>query len=178
MYRLLAVFKQNKIPMRKTIITQKKATLPHALSGAASVDLDRLAQVWLTSEAEGYPIESALLPDSEGEWRAGLSGEQIIRLVFDQPLTIRHIGLVFDEQACSRTQEFVLRWSADNGEIHEILRQQYHFSPPNTTSEVEQYTVNLPQLKRLELTINPDMGNENALASLKQLRLWQDDTGF
>jgi hypothetical protein len=159
--------------MRKTIISENQHVVSPALSAEHSLDLDALAQVWVTSEASNYPIESALLQDLESEWRAGLPGEQIIRLIFDQPVTIKRIRLVFNKQDYSHTQEFVLRWSMDNDTVHEILRQQYHFSPPDTTSEIEDYAVNLPQLKLFELVINPDISNDKAFANLKQLRLWK-----
>jgi hypothetical protein len=64
----------------------------------------------VSSEAEGYPIEGALLKDVQGGWRAGKPGIQIIRLLFDHPQTIQLIRLVFKEKEFARTQEFVLRW--------------------------------------------------------------------
>jgi len=51
-----------------------------------------------------------LVEGSETGWQAAGSGEQTIRLIFDQPQTIKHISLLFDEQEQSRTQEFVLLW--------------------------------------------------------------------
>ncbi|MCK9397881.1 MAG: carbohydrate-binding protein, partial [Methylobacter sp.] len=105
-------------------------------------------------------------------WQAASSGEQTIRVVFDQPRTIEHIFLVIDEQHQSRTQEFVLCWLMDKENAYrEILRQQYHFSPPHTTSEVEHYEVSLEQLKVLELKIVPDINGGEACAKLKHLRL-------
>jgi hypothetical protein len=79
---------------------------------------------------------------------------------------------VFDEPLQARTQEFVLLWLMDKeSAYHEILRQQYHFSPPNTSREIEHYEVNLNQLKALELRIMPDINGGGACATLKQLRL-------
>jgi hypothetical protein len=80
---------------------------------------------------------------------------------------------VFDEQmGRGRTQEFVLSWSS-GGEQHyrEIVRQQYNFSPPSITSEVEDYVVDLDAVAALELVINPDISGGLACASLAQLRL-------
>jgi hypothetical protein len=163
--------------MRKTIISESLATLPNPPPYATCLDLEQLAQVSLTSEAAGYTIESALLKnaDSPSGWRAATPGEQQIRIMFDQPVAIQRIDLTFNEQEHSRTQEFVLRWTGDNGVVQDIIRQQYHFSPPTTTSEVETYAVNLNQLKVLELMINPDINNNSAFASLQQLSLWQND---
>jgi hypothetical protein len=163
--------------MRKILISEKLSTQSNPPACARCLDLESLAEVALTSEAAGYTIESALLKntDSRSGWRAATPGKQQIRIMFDQPVAIQRIDLSFNEPEYSRTQEFVLRWTGDNGIVQEILRQQYHFSPPNTSCEIETYTVNLSQLKVLELIINPDINNNNAFASLQQLSLWQND---
>ncbi len=158
--------------MRKTIINK---TVENRLSSDLDfLDLERLAQVEVTSECPQYPIESALLliDNSEAGWQAATAGEQVIRIIFDQPRTIEHIALMFEELQQSRTQEFVLLWLMDNEAVYrEILRQQYHFSPPNTRYETEHYKVRLNQLKALELRIIPDISGGEACAKLKQLRL-------
>jgi hypothetical protein len=51
------------------------------------------------------------------------------------------------------------------------VRQQYNFSPPATTSEREDYPVDLDGVTTLELTIVPDISGGPARASLAQLRL-------
>ncbi|TAN70958.1 MAG: hypothetical protein EPN17_02955 [Methylobacter sp.] len=158
--------------MRKIMINQ---TAENILSSELNfLDLEQLAQVEFTSECLEHPVESALLltEDLGLGWQAASGGEQTIRLVFDQPCTIEHIFLVFDEQQQSRTQEFVLFWLMDNASSYqEVLRQQYHFSPPDTTREVEHYEVRLNQLKALELRIIPDISGGDACATLKRLRL-------
>ena len=53
----------------------------------------------------------------------------------------------------------------------EILRQQFTFSPPGTTLEVEDYVVNLQGVTVLELRIVPDISRGDARASLNLLRL-------
>ena len=55
------------------------------------LDLQRLAQVELTSEDAAYPIEAALIPSAGPGWRAAQAGEQTIRLLFDELQRIRHI---------------------------------------------------------------------------------------
>ncbi|TAK61503.1 carbohydrate-binding protein [Methylobacter sp.] len=158
--------------MRKIMIDQAVEKPP--ISDLNFLDLEHLAQVEFTSECQEHPVESALLlnGDSDSGWVAASAGEQIIRIVFDQPRTIEHIVLRFDEQQQSRTQEFVLLWLMDKENIYqEILRQQYHFSPPNTTCEIEHYHAKLKQLKALELRIIPDIEGGEACAKLKKLRL-------
>jgi hypothetical protein len=154
--------------MRKQIIGQGNE---HAASaGQRWVDLEHLARVEITSEDPAYPIEAALRPSGESGWRAAGPGEQTIRLLFDAPLPIKQIQLVFQEDRHARAQEFVLRWSADEGQSYrEIVRQQYTFSPPGTTREVEEYTVNLNGVTALEVRIVPDISGGAARASLAGL---------
>ena len=156
--------------MRKTLINQPtENTIP---SDLIYLDLEHLAQVEISSESQEHPIESALLEGSGTGWQASNSGEQTLRLIFDEPQNIEHIFLLFDEQEQSRTQEFVLLWRMDNEDFfREILRQQFHFSPPHSAREIENYTVDLKQLKALELRIIPDISGVDACAKLTRLRL-------
>ena len=158
--------------MRKTIINQ--AAEISLFPDLNFLDLEQLAQVEFTSECPEHLIESALLlsEDSGAGWQASRGGEQTIRVVFDAPRTIEHIFLVFDEPQQPRTQEFVLLWLMENESTYrEILRQQYHFSPPNTTREIEHYELRLDNLKALELRIIPDIGGGEACVKLQKLRL-------
>jgi hypothetical protein len=136
------------------------------------LDLEHLAEVEITSEDVDYPIESALIPGTISGWRAAGPGEQTIRLWFDEPLRLNRIQLLFQEGEQERTQEFVLRWSPDGGlSYREIVRQQYNFSPPETTREIEDYNVDLVGVTALELRIVPDISGGSTQASLAQLRL-------
>ena len=137
----------------------------------AWLNLENMASVELTSEDDAFPIESALLGQEQG-WRAAGPGIQTIRLIFDQPQSLRHICLDFVETEIQRTQEFTLRWSADGGNtLLDIVRQQWNFSSPNATREIEDYRVELSNVTLLDLTIDPDKENGKARASLLSLRL-------
>lgn len=136
------------------------------------LDPEQVAQVEVTSEDAAHPIEAALLPGRESGWRAAQPGEQTIRLIFDQPLRLRRIWLHFVEPAAERTQEFVVRWSADEGRsFRDLVRQQYTFSPQGATSEVEDFQVDLSGVTAIQLTIIPDQGRGRAHASLAGWRL-------
>ncbi|MGH7373349.1 MAG: hypothetical protein ACREJY_03915 [Candidatus Rokuibacteriota bacterium] len=136
------------------------------------LEVERLAQVEVTSEDREHPVESALLPGEESGWRAAQPGEQTIRLVFDRPQRLSRVWLLFIEPDTERTQEFVLRWSPDGGRsVREILRQQWNFGPPETIREAEDYRVELSGVTVLELTIIPDKSGGDARASLAQWRL-------
>jgi len=128
--------------------------------------------VEITSEDKDYPVESAFASGEAQGWRAAEAGTQTIRLVFDQPQRLKRISVVFEEKEIARTQEFVLRWSADGGNsFREIVRQQWNFSPPETIREVEEYQVELASVTVLELIIVPNVSGGSARASLKNLRL-------
>jgi hypothetical protein len=136
------------------------------------LDVGRLAQVEITSEDAAHPFESALLPDTGPGWQAASPGEQMIRLLFDAPMRLNRIRLVFDEEQHARAQEFALRWLPDGEQSYrQLVRQQYNFSPPGTTREVEDYTVNLDRVTALELSIVPDISGGEARASLARLQL-------
>lgn len=136
------------------------------------LNLDKLADVEITSEDPGYPIEAALLPDMHQGWRAADPGKQTIRLHFNHPQQIHCIQLTFQEPAVTRTQEYVLRWSHDNGlSFREIVRQQWNFSPEASATELEDHTVALSGVTDIELNITPDISGQSILASLAKLRV-------
>jgi hypothetical protein len=136
------------------------------------LDLSRLAQVEVTSEEINHPVESAFDFGESSEWRAASPGNQMIRLIFDQPQAIKRICLRFDEAELARTQEFTLRWSRDRTSgSQEIVRQQWNFSPEGSTSESEDYLVDLVGASVLELTIDPDLGAGEATAKLTSWRV-------
>ena len=156
--------------MRKRLITPIQQDASSLDEGW--IDLDGAAVVEVTSEEKEYPVEAALVPGKMRGWRAADSGTQTIRLVFDEPQRLMRISLVFEETEAERTQEFVLRWSLDGGRsFREIVRQQWNFSPPETTREIEVYRVDLSDVTVLELVIVPNIGGGAARASLKTLRL-------
>jgi hypothetical protein len=133
------------------------------------LDLNKIAQVEITSENPANPIEAALIPGMASGWIAATSGEQTLGILFDEPQSLKHIRLVFTENHHKRTQEFVLRWSGDGMVFHDIVRQQYNFNP--STTEVEEYDVNLDGVTALQLKIIPDISGGSANASLAELRL-------
>jgi len=156
--------------MRKRIIAldQKPTSAPDE----DWLNVEELAEVEITSEDPAHPIESALLPGEVSGWRAAGPGKQTIRLIFAHPQRLRRIWINFVEPRVERTQEFVLRWSAVGGQpFQEVVRQQWNFSPQGAAGETEDYHVELPEVKVLELDIIPDIGGGMAFASLEQMRL-------
>ena len=136
----------------------------------ASMDLEQIAHVAVTSEDPTHPIECVFHAKSPG-WRAGRRGEQTIRLIFDPPQRLTRVWLRFVETEIERTQEFLLRWWPEkDGLAREIVRQQFNFSPQGATTETEDFHVHVDGVRILELTINPDIGGGTAIATLAEWR--------
>jgi len=154
--------------MRKRVGPENSAM--SVLDTDAWMDLDSCAEIEITSEDPAHPIEAALLPGGDRGWKASQPGKQTLRVLFDSPQKIRRVYLVFAEDAATRTQEFVLRWSAGNGaDLREIVRQQYNFTPGSR--EIEDYATELHGVRILELEINPSISGGDSCAALAELRL-------
>lgn len=111
-YRFVAL--PHYLNMRKRIIVSSPTSI--ALEDRVWLDLEKIALVEVTSESPDNPADFALVAGKDSGWTASQSGEQTLRLIFDLPQKLRHVRLVFNENNYQRTQEFVLRWSAD-GEV-------------------------------------------------------------
>jgi hypothetical protein len=159
--------------MRKRIVGVDTGYAPAASRSEESwLDLDQIASVEVTSEDPNFPIESAFSLDGGPGWRASAPGDQQIRIIFDEPVHLRRIRLHFEEAGSERTQEFVLRWSSTvKGPMNDIVRQQWNFSPAGSTTEIEDFNVDLSGVSLLELAIKPDIAGRNAVATLQSMRL-------
>jgi hypothetical protein len=136
------------------------------------LDLEHIATMEVTSEDPSFPIESAIGSKDGPGWRASQAGEQQIRIIFDEPISLRRIQLCFHEVTFERTQEFTLRWApATGGSTREIVRQQWNFSPTGSTAEIEDYVADLDGVSVLELAIQPDANRWDAVATLASWRL-------
>ena len=156
--------------MRKRIITPPPETI--RARGGDGLDVEHAATVEVTSEDKDFEVESAFVSGDSHGWRAAEPGVQTIRLIFDRPQKLKCISLIFEENEIQRTQEFVLQWSPDGGlSVKEIVRQQWTFSPPVSTREIEKYQVDLSNVTLLELVIKPNISGGFDRASLKNLRL-------
>ncbi len=131
--------------MRKRFVTATPATVQ--ARGEGWFDLEHAAAVEVTSEDKDFPIESALSIERGQGWRAAEPGAPTIRLVFDEPQELKRISLVFEED------------------------EQWNFSAPTSTREIEDYRVELSEVTLFELTIVPNISGGVARASLKSLRV-------
>lgn len=156
--------------MRKRIIGPDPIRGPRP--SPSWIDLREIATVEVSSEDPNFPIDSVFTSEDAPGWRAAERGQQTVRLIFDQPLTVRCLQLRFIDREHERTQEFTVRWSAaDGGEPKEIVRQQWNFSPRGSTQQLEDYEVNLENVSALELEIRPDLGRNEAKATLASWRV-------
>lgn len=157
--------------MRKRIVASDRIAAKPG-SGLRWMDLGQIATVEVTSEDPAFPIESVFSENGGPGWRASEKGEQQIRLIFDQAVAVHRIQLHFLEPTRERLQEFTVRWSAaDGGQPKEIVRQQWNFSPAGSTSELEDYEVNLDGVSTVELVIKPDLTHNEAFATLAAWRV-------
>ena len=152
--------------MRKKIVNPGTLNPAHR-SLERWLNLQEVASVEVTSEDPDFPIEAAFRSDQSSGWRAAEKGTQLIRILFDQPRILHRILLEFSETEIERTQEFTLRWSeGEAAPLKEIVRQQWSFSPQSSTSEIEDYQVDLRDVSVVELTIKPDLTPIRAHATL------------
>jgi hypothetical protein len=155
--------------MRKIVKNPETALAPEK---ASWLDVRTIARVEVTSEDWRYPIESAFDETDERGWRAAERGKQNIRLFFDEPPRVRRIWLRFMELEAERTQQFTLQWSKDKTDaLRPLFQQQWNFSPSGSTSEIEDYEVDLNGVWMLQLLIDPDIARGPAVASLASWRL-------
>ena len=164
--------------MRKQVTAQSGSEETKAGEQGSWFDLEQLAQVEVSSEATGCPVENALVLDGMAEsargWQAEKPGPASITLRFDVPQMIQKIFLHVAEPEHERSQEWALSATFSDGTQRELLRQGWNFSPSGSTEQRESYTFDLKQVSALTLTIDPDRGRDRYPATLLA---WQIGTG-
>ena len=155
--------------MRKSVVSFENNT-PESPS-VAWMDLDAVASATMTSEDEAHPLERAITAAAAGGWKASTPGVQVIRFTFDTPKNVKHVRLIFKEEAKERSQEFALVAILRPEVRKEIVRQQWSFNPGGSTTEVEDYTVELSDVVALELTIDPGRHDKTVFATLESIQV-------
>ena len=155
--------------LRKQILEHQPTAQPEGIPVAD------VATVLVTSETIEHPIEhvfDSLRGPGGSRWMAEKPGEQTLILAFDAPQTLRRVTLEVEEPAVSRTQELALAISNDGGQTYrELVRQEYNFSPPETSFEREDWKVSAERITHLRLWIKPDKGGKPCKATLTSLTL-------
>jgi hypothetical protein len=91
---------------------------------------------------------------------------------FREPTAVSRLKVVCSEHEQSRTQEMTVWASVHRGEEHhEVLRQQFNFSPDGATEEVEEYSLNLHAVSAIHLRIIPSVDGAPAVVRVNELRL-------
>lgn len=158
--------------LRKEILTTQPITSAHR---APQKDIASIATVLVTSEDPDHPIDHVF--DSQrgpgaSRWIAAQPGEQTLILAFDAPQTIRKVLVEIEEPNISRTQEMDVSVSNDGGQTYrELVRQEYTFSPPGTSLEREEWSINADGVSHLRLRIKPEKGGKACRATLSTLAL-------
>ena len=138
-------------------------------------DIAAIATVFVTSEDRDHPIDHVFdgqRGPGASRWIAGQSGVQTVILAFDAPQTIHKVLVEINEPDLSRTQEMDVSVSTDGGRTYrELVRQEYTFSPPATSREYEEWSVNAGDVSHFQLRIRPDKGEKACRATLTTLAL-------
>jgi hypothetical protein len=155
--------------MRKSVLAPTGPSEPRP-SLDTWLDLEHLASLEISSEDPAHPFEDALRGEQTEGWHAADPGRQTIVLKFDEPRSLRRIRLEFREARTERSQEFAIS-VVTAGQKRQVVRQQFTFSPSGATTEVEDFSVSLPEVSVLELMIDPGRHNQEAFASLQSIAL-------
>jgi hypothetical protein len=149
-----------------------------AASGRAANEIDIVgrATISYSSEDPAHPVEH-LLDGQSGpgatRWMSARADtiEHIV-LEFDRPQTISRLVYEVEEATRERTQEVRVEVSGDGARTyHQILVQEYNFSPRGPTYQREEQRLDLDRVTHLRLTIVPNK-NGSGTATLTALRLF------
>jgi hypothetical protein len=158
--------------LRKEILTTQPIT---SAQRAPQKDIASIATVLVTSEDPDHPIDHVFdgqRGPGASRWIAAQPGEQTLILAFDAPQTIRKVLVEIEEPNIGRTQEMDVSVSNDGGQTYlELVRQEYTFSPPGTSLEREEWSINADGVSHLRLRIKPEKGGKACRATLSTLAL-------
>ena len=159
--------------LRKRPLEADQATSPAA---ADEIDIASCATIAYSSEDPAHPVEH-LLDGCSGpggtRWisaRPDVTDHIVVE--FDLPQTISRLLYEVEEVVHERTQEVRVEVSEDGGRTyHQILVQEYTFSPAGTTFQREEHRFSPLRATHLRLTIVPNK-NRSGAAPLASLRLF------
>ena len=132
----------------------------------AWLDVLGLAEIEVSSEDELFPVTQALGHALTMGWRSAEPGPQVLRLLFRTPQRISRVWIDIADRVSERSQEMSLWAKTAGGEMREVARQQFTFSPAGSTEEVEDFQVALDGVTVLELRLDPDRSHDPADAQM------------
>jgi hypothetical protein len=140
------------------------------------IDLANLATFGYSSEDPDHPLEHLI------DGRCGRGGTrwasarpnttERIELEFEPAQRISCLVYEVEEYCVERTQEVRVEVSTDHGRTyHQLLAQDYTFSPEGATFQHEELQLDRRPITHLNLTIIPNKGG-SGVATLTSLRLF------
>jgi F5/8 type C domain len=160
--------------LRKRLMSQERITSADSRPG--EIDIADGAIIAYSSEEAAHPVEHLIdgVGGPGGTYWASSRPNTTERIVleFDHPERIS--CLVYEVEECSqeRTQEVRVEVSTDRGRsYHQVLAQDYTFSPHGATFQHEELRLELQSITHLRLTIVPNKSGAG-VASLTTLRLF------
>jgi hypothetical protein len=140
------------------------------------VGIANCATIAYSSENPDHPVEHMFdrqVGPGATRWISARSDvtEQIL-LEFDKPQNILKLVYEVEERMRERTQEVRVEVSEDEGRTyHQVLVQEFNFSPAGATYQREEQRLNLHQISHLRLRIVPNKSGHGT-ATLTPLRLF------
>jgi hypothetical protein len=159
--------------MRKRLMGEQVLRSPDR---PGEIDVASLATFGYSSEDPEHPLEHLI------DGRCGRGGTrwasarhnttERIELEFEPAQRISRLVYEVEERCVERTQEVRVEVSTDHGRTyHQLLMQDYTFSPGGVTFQHEELRLEIDPITNLNLTIVPNKGGSGT-ATLTALRLF------
>jgi len=161
--------------MRKRLMSER---VSHCAGRPHEIDVASLATFRYSSESPLHPLEHLIdgRCGSGGTRWTGAHADSIeyIELEFEPPQEISRLIYEVEECHVARTQQVCVEVSVDHGRVyHEVLRQDYNFSPKGATFQHEELTLEPRPLTHVRLTIVPNKDG-SGIATLTSLQLFAE----
>jgi hypothetical protein len=113
-------------------------------------DQEQSGEVEVISENAEQLIKPVLTKGADESQHSFTPGEQIIRLLFNQPQTFSQMHILFDREEGAQTQEFFLSWLSEDSKFSgELVHQQNDFVSGRRLRENENSLASLKWFRRL-----------------------------
>ena len=159
--------------IRKRLMSDQ-ISLPAASAG--EIDIARHAALAYSSEDPNHPLEHLF----DGHFGPGATrwasarpnATEYIVLEFDHVQRVSRLLYEVEERLEQRTQEVRVQvWTDHDRTYHQVLVQDYNFSPQGATFEHEDVPLDLPAISHMRLIIVPNKAG-SGVATLTSLRLF------
>jgi hypothetical protein len=164
--------------LNTTRLRKRQIDRPGSSAGGNTTEIDIAthAVVAYSSENPNHPLEH-LFDGHDGPggtyWESARPNTtEQIELGFDRPERIACLLYEVEERTRERTQEIRVEVSTDHGNsYHQVIVQDYVFSPAGSTFQREELRLSLSAITHLRLVIVPNKSGAG-IATLTSLRLF------